>query len=265
MNIRKTIKTTLKRLGLLNFFYFLHGEVFSKSYFPMHISYKGHSFDMIGMRGDFHQSVKLYGCYEPLMMDKAIEIIKPGDTIFDIGCAEGYFTLFASKLNKLPEKIYGFDPSEGRSRIFKKNNRLFLDKKANLVETFVSEHVGEGSLTLDSFIAQKNIKSVDVIKIDVEGAELKVLKGALECLKDFKPRLLIEVHPYYFVNVEKDSLKDMCNLLENEGYDIELCPNHRGEHRGKIEPWRRIAGKELYDYSIQSIPSKHNFAIHCYK
>lgn len=93
MNLRQNLKILFKKTRLLNFFCFLHDEFFSKQYFPMHIFYMGYSFDMFGMRGDFYKSVNLYGCYEPLMIDKAIEIIKPGDTVFDIGCAEGYFTL----------------------------------------------------------------------------------------------------------------------------------------------------------------------------
>lgn len=265
MKIRQHIKTILKNLKLLDFFYFLHSEVFSKSYFPMHISYKGYAFNMLGMHGDFHRSVELYGCYEPFMIDKAIEIIKPRDIIFDVGCAEGYFSIFASQLNKNPEKIYGFDCSEARSRIFKKNNRIALGGKANFIDTLISDHKNKDTITIDSFIKKENIKVVDVIKIDVEGAEFKVLKGMSECLKNFKPRLLIEIHPYYIVNVEGDSLKDLCNLIENKGYNIELCTNHRGEHRGRVEPWRDVTSKELFDYCTQSVSSKHNFAIHCFR
>lgn len=51
--------------------------------------------------------------------------------------------------------------------------------------------------TLDRIMKEKEIKHVDLIKIDVEGAELAVLEGSREILKNHKPSLLIEVHHGY--------------------------------------------------------------------
>ncbi|MBL4886934.1 MAG: FkbM family methyltransferase [Flavobacteriaceae bacterium] len=263
MKIGQNTKNILKRFGLLDSLYYFKDEVFSKAYSPMHISYKGHSFDMLGMQGDFHESIKHYGCYEPLMMDKAIEIIKSDDIIFDIGGAEGYFSFFASQLNDSPQNIYAFDGSECRGRVFKKNNRIIFDNKVNFIETFLSDHESKGVITIDSFIKKENIETVDVVKIDVEGAELKILKGMRESIKKFKPHLLIEIHPFYLLNVEKDNIDELCNFLEDENYSIELCSNHRGAHRGRVEPWKSVTSKDLYEYCIKSIPSKHNFAIYC--
>lgn len=175
------------------------------------------------------------------------------------------FYSFTAKLNKKPERIYGFDSSEKRGRIFKKNNRIVLYNKAKFVNAFVSDYSERNTIAIDCFIKKENIKIVDLIKIDVEGAEVKVLKGALKCMTKFNPHLLIEIHPYRIVKMDQNGIKDLCSLLKNENYNIELCSNHRGKHRGKVEPWREITSQELNNYCIQFIHQEHNFAIHCYK
>ena len=49
-------------------------------------------------------------------------------------------------------------------------------------------------ITLDSYVREKNIPRVDLIKLDVEGAELDVLKGAAVTIARFKPILLISAY-----------------------------------------------------------------------
>jgi len=51
-----------------------------------------------------------------------------------------------------------------------------------------------GSITLDSFVFKNNIEHIDFIKLDAEGAELDVLKGAKETIEKFKPKLAISVY-----------------------------------------------------------------------
>lgn len=47
--------------------------------------------------------------------------------------------------------------------------------------------------TLDTFVKSKDLRKIDVIKIDVEGAEFDVLKGASDSIKQFKPVLIVEI------------------------------------------------------------------------
>jgi len=48
------------------------------------------------------------------------------------------------------------------------------------------------TITLDSFVQDNNLHDIQFIKIDVEGFELRVLKGAQETIKLFKPTIMIE-------------------------------------------------------------------------
>lgn len=50
--------------------------------------------------------------------------------------------------------------------------------------------------SLDSLVKELNIPRVDIVKIDVEGAELQVLRGAILTFKKFKPHVFVEVRSY---------------------------------------------------------------------
>ncbi|MFC1548337.1 FkbM family methyltransferase [Candidatus Omnitrophota bacterium] len=264
---RISLKQLLRKTGLfipVRAVYFSIHNAATKEYKPMHIDYAGQSFTMLGLGGDFAESVKLYGCYEPMMIDKAIETIGTGDIVFDVGSAEGYFSIFASRLNSDPSKVHSFDCSAQRSWAFVKNNRRNMSGRARLVETFVSDRSGEESITIDEYMELNKIEP-SAIKIDVEGAEVEVLSGARECLRTCKPHLLIEVHPRFIARKNSRGPEDMVSMLEDAGYSMEMCPNHRGFHRGKVEPWREITEREFLDHCERLIRENGgNFALHCY-
>ncbi len=62
------------------------------------------------------------------------------------------------------------------------------------------------TITIDDYTAQNNIGKVDLLMIDVEGSEIKVLEGAVEMLKRNKPVVVFETHSLY---------DDWSNGLEN--------------------------------------------------
>jgi hypothetical protein len=49
-------------------------------------------------------------------------------------------------------------------------------------------------MTLDDFVKEHNIERVDFIKIDTEGSEREIIKGARETIKNFKPRMAIAAY-----------------------------------------------------------------------
>ena len=67
-------------------------------------------------------------------------------------------------------------------------------------------------ITLDSFVTQKNIKKIDFIKIDVEGSEIDVLKGASETIKSGKIEI-IQFEITQLNSVNKILFKDFWDLL----------------------------------------------------
>lgn len=71
--------------------------------------------------------------------------------------------------------------------------------------------------SLDAMTQEFNMENVDLVKIDVEGAELDVLNGALRILERDKPILLIEVHFGYDWKPET-----LYGLLKRHGYDLTI-------------------------------------------
>lgn len=147
-------------------------------------------------------------------------VLKEGDIFFDIGSNIGIYSLFAAKKVGVNGQIHCFEPfSENLATLYKNiklnefenvfhvNGHGLLDKpvmasfkkplfggsglgmfvnKENLnngIERVVELKVD----TLDNYVSQNNIKKINFIKIDVEGAESRVLQGGTVTLKNLRP------------------------------------------------------------------------------
>jgi FkbM family methyltransferase len=138
-----------------------------------------------------------------------LKTVKNGNVVLDIGANVGYYTLIASKKVGKKGKVYAFEPDEDNFRILEKNvqvnkcNNVVLVKKAvadktgqinlylNPVNTgdhriYKSIEVREilriQSVKLDDYFKGKE-NSIDVIKMDIQGAEGKAIAGMEEIFK----------------------------------------------------------------------------------
>lgn len=94
------------------------------------------------------------------------------------------------------------------------SNRILVDVSQNsgdLVEVPV--------LTVDKFVSDNAIQKIDFVKIDVEGFEMNVLKGAVETLKKYLPALFIELNDKS-LQCQGSSAADLVGFLKNLGYKI---------------------------------------------
>jgi len=144
-------------------------------------------------------------------------IVEPklGDIVFDIGTYVGDTALWFSKAVGPQGKVYAFEPEPGNFEKLKAN--LERNNVTNVVplQLALSENEGETKFTgsggasaiaegangtivkvttLDRFVETNKIPRVDFIKMDVEGHELKVLKGAYETVQAFKPSLALSAY-----------------------------------------------------------------------
>lgn len=151
--------------------------------------------------------------------------LKTGQTFIDIGANQGEYSIWAARKVGSSGRVIAFEPMDS---LFKQlNENIELNRPYNQVFTSIkmglSNSHGEINLygkvgsnegvntmfptaehteliqnipldTLDNQLELIACKQVDFIKIDVEGAELQVLKGAAKTIKKFKPTLLIEVN-----------------------------------------------------------------------
>ncbi|MGY3213872.1 FkbM family methyltransferase [Mucilaginibacter sp. HD30] len=140
------------------------------------------------------------------------KICKKGDVILECGGHHGLTAVVISKWIGEEGHVYTFEPNSDNLAIIRKNININSSKNITVIPNAVgSEH---GNILIshsnsNSYILQGNEnvgievpivkiddfadKKIDVIKIDVEGFEFEVLKGATEILKT-RPRLAIELH-----------------------------------------------------------------------
>ena len=189
----------------------------------------------------------IYGYYEKNETDYWLKRSKNAKIIVDIGANVGYYSLIASKnVQRNKGRIYAFEPvsktfsrlsenillnkidciSHYQKAVSNENSSIKINvgndqnwgmSSINFHEHLSSETEIISCETLDNFCKSANIAQVDLIKIDVEGAEYNVLKGMQKTIEDHKPEVLIEVLDQH-LNKQNVSSNDVFNFFWERGY-----------------------------------------------
>lgn len=153
--------------------------------------------------------------------DGYVVAVEKDDVVLDLGACWGDTALyFASKTGE-NGKVFSFEFIPDNIKLFKLNISLNpdLEKKIVLIQFPVSDRTGDriyfndngpgsrveyepfeghtgktNTISIDDFVNENKLAKVDFIKMDIEGAELTALKGALETIKRFKPKLAIAIY-----------------------------------------------------------------------
>lgn len=167
--------------------------------------------------------IRLHDNFEQGEQGFLLQFLRPGMTVLDIGAHHGLYSLLASQKVNPGGHVVAFEPSPRELRRLRRHlslNRcrnvqvepLALGNTEETRELYVAlgQETGCNSLrppaisepvrkvrvpvtTIDRYIQKTGIQSVDFVKLDVEGAELEVLKGGSGLLSDFKPAILCEL------------------------------------------------------------------------
>ena len=78
---------------------------------------------------------------------------------------------------------------------------------------------GSSAFTLDELVTREALSRLDVVKLDVDGRELRVLRGAVRTLASFRPSLVIELAPYALEECG-DSLDALIRMVRGAGYRV---------------------------------------------
>jgi FkbM family methyltransferase len=193
------------------------------------------------------------GTYERRYVDFFCSVIREGDVVVDVGAYIGYFSLLASGRVGAKGRVYSFEPIPRNFERLKRNlevnktknirayNLGLSDRDETLSFTVPREIPAQSSLaaswseltkgakltkdtvkakltTFDRFGKDAGLNKVDIIKIDVDGAELKVLKGMRKTLtKSTDIWLFLEVAPP-LVKLLDGSVVDLTKLLVKCGF-----------------------------------------------
>ena len=80
-------------------------------------------------------------------------------------------------------------------------------------------------MSLDDWMKKKSLKTIDLIKIDAEGAEIEILQGAAATMDRFHPRLLVQA---YHLRDGARTFERCAELLKPFGYRVEECSSNGG-------------------------------------
>ncbi len=180
-------------------------------------------------------------------LDKLLSVVRPDDTVFDIGASVGLYTM--ALLSQCPKgEIVAFEPDPETAKRLKQNITLNPFPNVRVIEWGVSQSEGEMELytagsggfaptlaktnrfketvkiptnSLDNALALGNLPIPDVLKVDIEGAEVLCIRGAKRLLLgEFskRPRLLfIEFHPEWMIDFGA-TIEILTAEIESAGY-----------------------------------------------
>lgn len=176
------------------------------------------------------------------------EMLRPGDIVFDVGAHIGTYTLIALDRIGASGRVVAYEPNDLTSAYLKQHLEWRGGaERTNVRELCCGQSPGTATFyfmpgraegmnglvpvdgfserqvaltTLDREVAALGL-TPSVIKIDVEGAEWEVLKGAEHVLADFHPRLSLSLHPAALAKRDA-SPEDVLLWLKERGYETTI-------------------------------------------
>lgn len=222
--------------------------------------------------------------FEPDVSAFIRRAVQPGMVVFDIGANIGQFTLLAAKRVGASGRVHAFEPAPEEYRKLCANVALNRFENVVLNALAVSDTVGEATLqvcgkglgaynslgrpfregpvtpvnvsctTLDDYTRSAGLTHVDLIKMDIEGAELATLRGASELLSGPDAPTLVCEFSEMAAEGMGHSTRELRRHLEDLGYRIQRYD--LGTHTLAPEPPR-----ERYDYD-NLICSRREVVLH---
>ncbi len=177
------------------------------------------------------------GSYEMRKRQAFEAEIPRGAVVFDIGANVGYYSLLAAVLVGAGGKVYAFEPLPRNIDFLRKHIALNQLKNIEVIEAAVSAQTGKSSfdlgassamghisnsgeievrlVSLDDMLEQGTLHQPDYMKVDVEGAEFEVLKGARKLLERHRPVLFLDTH-------QREAHQPSITLLKELGYTFKI-------------------------------------------
>ena len=170
----------------------------------------------VDLRSSFGRGIAATGKFDEAVFAAIADGVEAGATVIDVGANIGFYSMRLANLVGPQGQVHAFeiDPRAIRClhRTLRRNSidqlllhelalgssdgTVFLNQSSEVGHTSAARS-GFGSpvecVTLDAWASKADLRSLTVIKIDVEGGELEVLKGAAETIQRLRPRLVIEV------------------------------------------------------------------------
>lgn len=177
--------------------------------------------------------------HEPKVKEFLTDRFQRDKVFVDVGADVGAYSVRAAASGM---KVYAFEPNPGNARILRRNaeiNHLTI----NIIECALGAFNGKANLSQDGAISRITKESgievsmrtldsfelpgADLLKVDVEGYELEVVKGAKQTLTRFHPTLMVEMH--HWIGAENEAA--LFDILSHLNYRFEYLDRYsQGRH-----------------------------------
>lgn len=187
--------------------------------------------------------------YEPSVSDVFRSYLKPGMTVIDIGANIGWFSMLSASLVGATGRVFAFEPGMNNARF------LVLNKSVNAFEQITLIHAAASSrleslayssawsngVVTDLSAAERDIilnadivfavpvdmivpedMPVHLIKVDVEGWEMKALLGASRIINQWKPHIIAEFTPLALPTFSGVSAEEFLDYFKQAGYAFQV-------------------------------------------
>jgi FkbM family methyltransferase len=186
--------------------------------------------------------------YEPHVTAAIRQVLKPGMVFVDVGANFGYHSLTAAREVGSAGKVHCFEPNPYFCKLLYLSGKVngfenleiypvaVADRKMNVIydDTYGNGRISQFDANLESapdrFVVRawtlddvlRDESSIDLIKMDVEGAEHLVILGAKNVLQTHRPVIISEFSPAGLRNVSGVSGQDFLQQLVDNRYEISV-------------------------------------------
>ena len=193
------------------------------------------------------------GSWQPEIWQSLSSSLGAGSVFLDVGAHIGYFSIKAAPQVGPNGRVVAFEPNPETLKLLRDNVAVnhaenivvepiaCTDRVQNLT-LYAAPNVNTGASSLsqqnasisagdlprpysvrgrpiDDVVRELNLSRVDAIKIDVEGAEVSVLRGALQTLTRFHPKIVVEVIASQLASFQTTP-EDVSSVIKSAGYNV---------------------------------------------
>jgi FkbM family methyltransferase len=228
---------------MVTYFDFYHGAVRANERNEVHYEEPGWQTLIDGRRfyfTSYAESASTLDLYFQLVN------LEPGDVVIDVGACCGLTSLEFGRVVSESGRVYAFEADPGNFAALEKNlaesglRHVTIEHLAVWKETGELQFQADGtagarvsavssrhdstvtvrSITLADFVASRSLRRINLLKIDVEGSEAEILDSSRAVLREFRPALIVELHPVHDVWTT-----GRCQaILKEEKYQAQIVP-----------------------------------------
>ena len=191
------------------------------------------------------------GTYEPKNVEAIQKTVRENDVAYDVGAHVGYFTVLMGDIVGSEGKVIAFEPRGLNLGYLQKHVSVNNCENIKIISKALGDHSGHAMLetrtgsgtgyvsdtgdeeieitSIDELVDSGALPPPNFLKIDVEGGEMAVLRGAKSVIERQRPRMILATHG--------DAIDAECRALLREwNYDMQDIDHESGTKEMIVTP-----------------------------